>query len=396
MSVSFWCLTGIWVGHFQVWWKCHCAHGRNTVRLRQGTTFSGFMGVRREHRVFVFYHLCSSLRFQHLLANGKSRLGWPGVSRDPAPDKWLGVCADMCMLWSHLLCNQRPQLSRSSLWHHRGQTDGPPCVHRLCLLGSYCILRSDSCSRVSPDWCSTHQNPPGILLPTQLLCQPVPICSADEAIQARPLHPFQQTRNLYKEGSKVQRGRCWFLELQLGPTELQSHLHRRVRHWCLHTCSHRRDEHHAPEISRSACPLWLICWNCRTQRVTASSPKQHNAAQPELRAWDDPEESTWPFGCWSQTSLLWTTRWLPLVKCVRNYYVMKKNWSLTTFRVAGLYGNCRRQTISVYFVSAVDNSLHIFQLCWHSFRIKYFSKYIGEFGRRLYGAIEQFRECRER
>lgn len=197
MSGSFWSLTSIGVGHSQIRCKCHCAHSRNTVRLSRAIALS------REHRVLLSYHQCCSLRFQHLLANGKSRRGWPGVSRESAPDKRLGVCAHMCMLWSHILCNQRPQLSGSPVWHHRGQTDGPPCVHRLCLLGSYCFLRSDSCSRVSSDWCPTHQDPPGILLPTQLLCQPVPICFADEAIQARPLHPFQQARNLYKKGSKV-------------------------------------------------------------------------------------------------------------------------------------------------------------------------------------------------
>jgi len=126
--------------------------------------------------------------FQHLLANGKSRLGRPSVPRQPAAYERPGFRLDMRLLWTHLLCHQGPQFGSCPIWYNSGETHGAPCVHGLCLLGPYSFLWSHRCGRLPPDRCPTHKDPPGILLPSEFLCQSLPVCAANQTIQAWPLH----------------------------------------------------------------------------------------------------------------------------------------------------------------------------------------------------------------
>jgi hypothetical protein len=159
--------------------------------------------------------LCLLVHWQYLLANGEPGSCWPGLPGDTPLLQWIGLLGDLCMLWTHVLLHQGRSGRYGSchtFWHDSRKAHGTTCLHWLCMLGTNRILWLN-CSGVAPtDRCATHKDSPGILLPTQLMCQSIPVCPPDTAVPARSLHSTKSLRTVFSACCQVSLALWMFID----------------------------------------------------------------------------------------------------------------------------------------------------------------------------------------
>lgn len=75
-----------------------------------------------------------------------------------------------------------------------GEADGPPRLHRLRVLGSDSLLRPHRALGVPVDHGHPDEDPAGLLLPFELVRQPLPLRPAHPAVPEGLFHPDGQVR----------------------------------------------------------------------------------------------------------------------------------------------------------------------------------------------------------
>jgi len=145
--------------------------------------------------------------FQHLLAHGQLDVRRQGLLVLPADVQRHGVRVDMRVLRQNVRVHQgRPGSGGvgGPVRHDGGQAHGPAGVHRLRVLGARGVLRADRARRLPAHRRAQDQDPAGVLLPAELVREPVPVRAAHATVPPRPVRVAQPVRRVQPSRGRVQ------------------------------------------------------------------------------------------------------------------------------------------------------------------------------------------------